>query len=204
MKINANGSIAGLPSIQIDSGGIIGFDNDNKWVLTEDLLHSWTVNAVLAMTLSDDTLDGQGTTRLTGFKGMRETFAFSYHVVSTVTTQWTYYAAFAISGSAGKRGAYMFRSGSVVNVAITCDVNVVGSGDTLEGVAYVNNTHTGFVAELTGLIVANGLDADNTQALGLDTFVKGDYINAKRILTGASPGQVSTDDFTIHVEVEYD
>ena len=96
----------------------------------------------------------------------------------------------------------MKRAGSIISVDITCDVNVVGSGDTLNGEVRVNNSAV-FTVELAALKVAEGLNAVATQVLGVDTFVAGDYLWAARILTGASPGQVTTDDLTISVEVGY-
>ena len=98
----------------------------------------------------------------------------------------------------------MSRPGSVINVKIVCDVNIVGTGDKLEGRVRKNNVETGFAAEITGLTVANGLEGDDSAAFGVHTFVKGDFLNGIRTLTGASPGQVTTDDWTIAVEVEYD
>ena len=83
-------------------------------------------------------------------------------------------------------------------------MTVVGSGDTVEARIRKNNIETGFDVVLSGLTVADGFENENTAALGTHTFVRGDYLQGIRTLTGASPGQVTTDDFKIIVEVEYD
>ncbi len=200
-----SGAISGVPSISLDDGGLIGVAPNDTWRVIAGTSWVCKVNSVTALTITDTELDGNSVLRLKNFAGMRETFIFGYFATSTVTSQFTYGGPYAqISGNAAKRGHWMPRPGSIISVNIVCDVNVVGSGDTLEARIRKNNIETGFDVVLAALTVADGLENENTAALGTHTFVRGDYLQGVRTLTGASPGQVTTDDFKIIVEVEYD
>ena len=158
----------------------------------------------LHLTIDQDGTFDFKTRRLTNFAGARETFVFAFGNPSTATLAATFYtAATTFMGTSAKRGARMMRPGSITKIHIVCDVDVVGTGDTLEG-RVLKNFVAVFAAEISGLTVANGLEGDASQAVGVDTFVAGDYLSGRRVLTGASPGQVTTDDFRITIEVEYD
>ena len=109
----------------------------------------------------------------------------------------------AVMGTAAKRGIRMHYAGSLISIHFTVDINVMGTGDTLEGRILKNGASAGFAASLTGS-VADGLEVSNTSALGVVTFAAGDYLLANRFLTGASPGQVTTDDMTLSLVVEFD
>ena len=197
-----------LQDAALVQGKRIDFDTDKDTSIrasADDVL-DFEVGASDVMQLTATTLDGKSVLRLTNFAGMRETFVFAFGNTSTATLAATFYtAATTFMGTSAKRGARMMRPGSITKIHIVCDVNIVGTGDTLEGQVLKNFVTPGvFAAEISDLTVANGLEADASQAVGVDTFVAGDYLAGRRVLTGASPGQVTTDDFRITIEVEYD
>jgi len=194
-------NIIDADNILVLDGGIIGSSANDGVVFNAGVDIVFTTNSVQALDITPTTLDGNGVLRLQNFKGMRETFVFGWNSANTSTTRFCYGPGAAIIGLAASREIQMLHPGSIVSIGLTVDVNVLGTGDTLEGRSYINSVAALVVSDT--VIVANGQKSNNTAAVGTHTFVKGDSLDAARTLTGTSPGQVTTDDFTIVIEVEY-
>ena len=200
--ISTTGAIQGAPSVQVDDGGIIGVDNNNKWVITAGLLHSWTINGVLAATLSDTSLDGNSVLRLTNFAGHRGIATFGFPNQSTATDK-----ALLTTGNANSSNGGLFipdRAGSIIGIGAWTDVNVIGTGGDVEFRSFVGNGGASLTVTIESVIVGNQQKATATAAQGTYPFVAGDHLTVRRFLTNGGPGQITTDDVGCTLLLEYD
>lgn len=203
--VTTAGAFFGVPSITMDSGGFIGVNTGDAVVFTDNTSAVFTVNSVQALDITPTTLDGNSVLRLTNFAGMREVFSFAWPSSNTGTTRQGYVqGGVTWVTTSAKWGIRMPRAGSIIRIDAVMDINVIGTGDKLEARAWLDGAASGFAAELDPVTVANAIQFSATASVGTHTFTQGQVLTGTRVLTGTSPGQVTTDDWNISIEVEYD